>query len=121
MSDAAPEQIARELVMKVKELLYSSSLTKQDWQMIRAIEAELKARDERAPKLVAQKVAILRKEKLNVQSGNKYDLAFIEGGLGVMEKLLEDLIEQDGDTVGDLRDRAEAMIAAIRNEDTNAK
>lgn len=48
------EDIAKALVMKVKELLYSTSLTKQDWQMIRTIEAALKDRDERAVRIIRE-------------------------------------------------------------------
>lgn len=61
---------------------------------------------------IAKRIGLLRSEKQQAnRSGNKYDIAFIDGGLGVLEKLLEDLIEVEDDTVGDVRDRAEKLIA----------
>lgn len=51
MKTETPEHVAKGIVMRVKELLYTTSLTKQDWQIIRAIEAALNAERERAAKI----------------------------------------------------------------------
>lgn len=109
----------RETAEKLVKERWVSVLTDVFWnEFTDAVEKALRNERERAAKTVAHKVAILRDQKRRVKNGSKYDIAFIDGGLGVMEKLLEDLIEQEGDTVGDVRDRAESLIAAaIRKDD----
>jgi hypothetical protein len=80
-------------------------------------EREIRA-EQQAVSDVARRVGLLRKEKERANGGSRTDVAFIEGGLSAMENLLEDLVTAENDTIGDVRERVEELVAtAIRHSE----